>query len=1326
MTVYDYIVFEVWKEFYMSKFSARKPLTVFAAVIVVIILGIVSLTNMTPDLLPNMDMPYVVVMTSYPGATPEEVETTVTQPVEQRMASLEHIKTIQSTSSANYSMIVMEFNPAVNMDTISVDILQEISRVSGRWEDSVGAPVILKINPSMMPVMVAAVDKDGMDTVALSAFVSETLMPQLQGIPGVASVSANGILNQTIKISLNADMIDAQSDKVARAINAELADAKQELDEAQDKLDDGRSKIKSGKSELEKAQESTFGELAGASQMINEAVAQSIAYNAQLSGLGASKSALEAEKSIYKGALADMSKGAAEIDAGLAEISSMRTMLGNLLEATEGELDSKLLSELPTLDPVLLAVLAEQGCTTLGDVRALDATLATQQTTLEAQKAALIAQQAAANTRISQIDTELANLATKISVTESIVKQIDAAVGEARQNYTAVEAGKLKAAVGFGAGSAQLAAAETNLESAEESLKSAIEQYEDGVKQALKAANLDKTITLDTISAILTAQNFSMPAGYVYEEGIAYLVSVGDKIMSVEEFESLMLFDLGIEGTTPIYLTDVADIELTDNSDSVYTMINGNAGVALTFSKQSSYATAQVSDSINAKFAELSGQHEGLRFTNLMDQGKYIYMVTGSITNSLLWGALFAVLILFLFLKDIRPTFITLCSIPISVIFAIVLMYFSGVSLNIMSLSGLAIAIGMLVDNSIVVIENTFRLRMLGESPIKAAVSGAAQVGGAIVASTLTTICVFVPVVFVEGITRQLFSDLALTMAYALIASLIIALTLVPAMSAKLLKNPKASHNRLTGRLTGVYKRSVTWTLAHKALILIVAVVLLISSTALALSKGFSFMPDTSSTQLRVTMEVPDGTSFEETVALTNEVADRLSAIEEIESVGAILSQENAMSFFASNDAAVSMYVLLDENAQRSSADISAEILSLTADMDCVIKADDSSTMSGYSEMLGGSGITVNVYGNDLDELQQAATAIAAEFEAMGGVQEVNDGMEETESEIHFVVDKEKAMKQGLTVAQVYMEIASALKNEKDAGTIVIENTDHNVLIVRGTDDDLTPDYIKNHTFTVTNAKGEENEVSIGDITTVEDKQTLSSIARTDQRRYLSVTATIAEGYNVTHVTADAQSRLSQLTLPGGVSYEFSGENESIMESVGDLGFMILVGILLVYLIMVAQFQSLKSPFIVIFTIPLAFTGGFLSLIVCGLEVSVIALVGFVMLSGVIVNNGIVLVDYINRLRAEGKPRREAIVEACITRMRPILMTSITTILGLSVMALGLSEGSAIMQPMAIVCIGGLIYATLMTLFVVPSIYDMMNKKDIRVVAAEDLELSAK
>ncbi len=327
--------------------------------------------------------------------------------------------------------------------------------------------------------------------------------------------------------------------------------------------------------------------------------------------------------------------------------------------------------------------------------------------------------------------------------------------------------------------------------------------------------------------------------------------------------------------------------------------------------------------------------------------------------------------------------------------------------------------------------------------------------------------------------------------------------------------------------------------------------------------------------------------------------------------------------------------------------------------------------------------------------------------------------MEETDPELHFSVDKEKAAAKGLTVAQVFTEVAAALTDSATATTLTENGKNYDVTVVSG--DGMTTEELKDFRFTVKGKDGSEQTVKLSEIATVETAHAPRTITREDGRRYMTVTAELNEGYNVTLVTADAQKLLEGYTLPDGVTLEFAGENETIMEAMEQMLLMLALGILLVYLVMVAQFQSLKSPFIVMFTIPLAFTGGFLGLLLTGMEVSVISIIGFVMLTGIIVNNGIVLVDYVNQLRLEGTEKREALLEAGVTRMRPILMTSITTILGLLMTALATGTGSEMMQPIAVVCIGGMVYATLMTLFVVPVMYDLFNRKELKAITDDQL-----
>ena len=1114
----------------MPKFSVKKPLTVFVAVVAILVLGVVAYLKMTPDLLPNMDFPYIVVMTTYPGASPEKVEAEITKPMEQSMSTLEHIKEVTSTSSENYSVVLLQFEESVNMDTIGVDIQQKLAALQGSWDDMVGSPYVLKINPSMLPVEVAAVSMDGKDTAALTQFLSDTLMPKLEGITGVARITASGAVEQKLHVVLDQKKIDEVNEKIAAAMMAQLGGASMEL---------------------------------------------------------------------------------------------------------------------PQTDTAAAGMLQP----------GMDATGIDQ------------AQLGSASTELPQTDAAAAGM---------LQPGMDAS----------------------GVDQAQLAAA--------------------GMQPT--AVDVGSMLTMDMISGILKAQSFSMPAGYVPQDGVSYMVSVGEEITDLETLRGLLLFDLGIPGVDPIRLEDVAEVFITDNRDETYARLNGQESIVLSFEKQSTYSTAGATANIADRFRQLEEQYPGLHFVALMDQGDYIHLIVDNILNSLLLGALFAIIVLFLFLRDLRPTFITLCAIPISVIFAVVLMYFSGVTINMISLSGLAVAVGMLVDNSIVVIENIYRLRAKGASAAKAAVAGAAQVAGAVTSSTLTTVCVFLPIVFVEGITRQLFTDLALTMSYALLASLIVSLTLVPAMASGMMKKQKQEKkNRFRSALLRGYEKTVGFALDHKALVLLIAVAALAVTGYQAVARGFTFMPEMDMPSLTLTIAMPEESTMEEAAALSDQVLERISTMDGIETAGAMMSTDTSsmlgMGSGGSHD--VTVYITLADDTA-SGAEMGQRIIDACTDLDCEITG--SSAMMDMS-MLTGSGISLELYGQDMEALQSAARTCAEALRGIEGVTEVSDGLEDTAPALHIQVDRDKAMSQGLTVAQIYAQVAAALSNSQQAVTLTLDGTDTDITVDRPAQEQLDAAALEQFELQAAASDGTAHTVRLADVAAVEQTTSLSSISRKSQRRSITVTAQIGSDYNVTLLTGDAEKAIEKIDLGEGVSYAFTGENESIMEAVQQLLLMLLLGVLLVYLVMVAQFQSLKSPFIVMFTIPLAFTGGFIALLLCGMEVSVISLIGFIMLTGIIVNNGIVLVDYINQLRAGGMERRAAILEAGCTRIRPILMTSVTTILGLIDMALSKNAGSAMMQPMAVVCIGGLIYATLMTLLVVPCIYDLFSKKPPRVISDDALRL---
>lgn len=1342
----------------LPKLSVKKPMTIFVAVIVVIVLGIVSVFKMTPDLLPNMDFPYAIILTTYPGQTPETVESVVTKPLEQSLSTIDGVKTITSTSSDNYSMLTLEFEDGTNMDTATVDMRGNLDTIKDAWPDGVGSPYLMKINPNMMPVAMVAVDYDGYDTVQISDYVNNELKNQLEGIDGVASVSTKGIVTQKENVIISQTKIDALNAKINDALNDKFGDAEKKISDAKKELQDNISKAEQGSDTIE--------------QSINDLNSQQEEVAKQLADAQGKAQSGYTEILNAKMQLLDQQQSLTATKQTLTIAYQTLTQIKEKLDSLQDE-KAQLTQQIETFEKIYndykdaLSKLANPDLTDeqLAQVRAILAKIDEEldkygfpkeelEERLNNAKNALtnvdkaITQTVEAlkglDTTEEKLDDTIAEIADKISQVDGGITQIAAAVKgldnntvSVNQALSEIEKQQSLAAYQLSGGlsalntkQSEVNSALTQLNSAQEELKSASDELSDQKDKAKKAADMTNTVTISNVSNILTAQNFSMPAGYVSDdENIKYLVRVGDKIDGNKEMQSLALFDTGIDGIGVVKLSDVADVFIADDSDEVFTKINGNSGVVFSFSKQSDAATATVSENIAKKLNSLTQENEGLHFTTLMDQGDYIDIIINSVLQNLLMGAVLAIIILYLFLRDIKPTLIVALSIPISVIFALVLMYFSGVTLNMISLSGLAIGVGMLVDNSVVVIENIYRLRNLGVPPVKAALNGAKQVAGAIASSTLTTICVFFPIVFIEGLTRQIFMDMALTITYSLLASLIVALTLVPAMGQRMLRKVKPVKHGIFDKMLGGYEKSIRFVLKHRAIALIAAVVLLFGSMFGAVARGFSFMPNMASTELSVTVSLDDSATMDDTIDAAQNLLDTLSEYDEFETVGVMTGSTTSLmgltGSVSSSDAdkgSVMAYAVFKDDKVKNSESISKEIEAELQSIDGDVVVSGSSSSSSMSAMLGDDGVSIKLYGDDLKTLQNTAKDMAEKLAAVDGIDETDNGIGATSGEIKVTVDKTKAAKKSLTVAQVYQQIAAAITSETTSSTLTNSGKDLDVVVIKDENSDVTKNNIKDIKLTYTDKEGNEKTTKLSEVAEISDSESMNSITRSDQKRYIKVSGTLKDGYTNTDVSNKAKAVFDDYKLPDGCSIEYSGSNESTMEAVNQMLLMMLLGVILIYLIMVAQFQSLKSPFIIMFTIPLAFTGGFLGLLITGFDVSVVALLGFVMLCGIIVNNGIVLVDYINNLRLEGKERREAIVEAGKTRMRPILITAITTVLGLSTMALGIGTGSEIMQPIAIVCIGGLLYATIMTLYIVPVIYDILSKKELRKVSESDLE----
>ncbi len=1235
----------------LSKFSVNRPYTVFVAVILVLVLGIISFTGMTVDLFPNIELPMVVAMTTYPGASPELVELEVTRPLEAALGATNGVKGISSVSSENYSLVIIEFDQGVNMDSAMIDLSGSIDMVYGQLNSEIGRPTLMRINPDLMPVIVATIDMEGKDLGEISDLVEETLLPRFERVNGVASVSATGLLEEEVRIYLNQAKI-AELNEIVRG------DVTRAFDDAEASLKDAQRELSAARSSLNREQQAQQNSLAQASAELDSMVAQLNALIAEETVLRAQQAAFQQEQQM------------------LAQLVSLDTFFDEEF-------------------PVGFTSLSQEEFQKM--VEGLSISLPAQLEDLSPDEMAEVREMAmAAVARTMAVEAELQNIAVRLMTVEAMLPELEKGLAEATGGYAQVESGKMMLAI-------ELAKAGMQLESGQSEIEKGLDEIDQAREDALESADVNNMITPEMVGNILMAQNFAMPAGYLGEE--EQVVKVSGQFDSVEALENSVIFTLDSAGD--ILVSDVADVKLVSNVGNSYAKVNGNDAVVLSFQKQSTASTTSVTKNIIDAGEAMSGEYNGLRVIPLMDQGENINVIIDSVWQNLLIGGAMAILILMFFLKDYRPTLIIALSIPISLMFAITLMYFSNVTLNIISLSGLALGVGMLVDNSVVVMENIYRMKNNGESAYVAAIKGAKQVGGALITATLTTVCVFLPIVFTQGLTRQLFTDMGLTIAFSLLASLLVALTLVPTLASTMLTGNKTKKQGWFARLTKAYGRLLYYTLKHKILVLVVVIALLGLSIYGITVIGMSFMPEMESAQMSATLEMPPDTETQGIYTTGDQVMERILQIDEVSSVGAMGGNASGMFGFSRGD--LTFYILLQEERTMTNAEVAEEIYRSTGD---IAEAEITvSTSDMDMSMLGGSGIQLVVKGNSLDQLYETAAELTDLIVSVEGVSTVSSGMEDGGTETRIEVDKDAAMREGLTVVQVFQEVASALSLETRSTTLRADNGDYPVIVVSPEEEKINRTDINSFSIMVNERDGTEKEVLLGDIAVISEAYSPSSISRENQSRYITLSAELESGYNVGLVSRDIESAIAGYNAPGDISVEMAGETEMIQSAISDMTLMIILAVIFIYLIMVAQFQSLRSPFIIIFTMPLAFTGGLLLLWATGIELSLPAMLGFLVLAGIVVNNGIVFVDYVNKLREAGKSKERALIEAGMTRLRPILMTTITTVLAMTPIALGLGSGSEATQPMAVVAVGGLSYATLLTLLIVPIIYDLVNRK---------------
>ena len=1010
----------------LSKLSVNRPVTIMMLTLIVIILGGVSLSKLSIDLLPNIEVPVAVVTASYEGVGPQEIESMITKPLEEAVATVGNIDRISSISSEGNSVVVAEFNYGTDMDFATLEMREKVDLIKGFLPEEASDPMVMRIDPNMMPIVQIAIYNSG-DLAHVQSFAEDVLKPRLERIDGVASVDISGGYKNRVEIKID-----------------------------QQKLD------------------------------------------------------------------------------------------------------------------------------------------------------------------------------------------------------------------GYG-------------------------------------------ITVSYIAQIIGAENLNLPGGQV-KKGIQEL-----NIRTLGEFESIddiKMLPITLPNGGVVYLGDIAEVQLVKEDLKTISRVNGNNSINISVQKQSGKNTVKVANEVRKELDKIKEEYPTVHIDIVLDQSDFIELSIQNVINSAILGAILAILILFIFLRNIRTTLVIGVSIPISIIATFILLYFNDITLNLMTLGGLALGVGMLVDNSIVVLENIYRFREQGFNRIEAAIKGASEVSMAVMASTLTTIAVFFPIVFVEGITSTIFKELAITVTLSLVASLVVALTLVPMLSSKLLvvdegkkklrlfRFINSGFDRIFNSIDLRYRKILNWALDHRKSTVIIALAVFVVSMASIFSLGAEFLPAMDQGQFMVNVSLPVGSELDSTNEILTEIEEKLKEIDEIQSVFTTVGSGGMMGGSSNSGSVTGILKPLDQRTV-STDHVVKQVRKLVKDIPgAEINVEAlSNSMMGF----GGSPITVEIKGDDLKTLEEISEDFKKIIGEVEGATEVKTSLSEGIPEVQIRINREKASQYGITSAQ----IASAVRGLV-SGTVATRykfEGDEIDVVIKG--DDILRESISNlETVPIDTPYGVS--VPLSQVAEIIVEKGPITINREGQSRVVSVTGQIVDR-DLASITRDIEAKLSKYNMPQGYSYEFGGQNELLNEAFTDLVLALILAVILVYMVMASQFESLLHPFIIMFSVPLAFSGGALALFLTGIPLSVPAIIGFIILAGIVVNNAIVLVDYINTRRSEGEERREAVVNAGPIRLRPILMTTLTTVLGLVPLALGLGEGAEMEQPLAIAVIGGLSLSTVLTLVLIPVLYTIFD-----------------
>ncbi|WDV46054.1 efflux RND transporter permease subunit [Clostridiaceae bacterium M8S5] len=1021
------------------KFAVKRPVTVVMIILIAVLLGVVSLTKLPIDLLPEIQVPVTVVVTNYTGVGPQEIEKLITKPIEESLMTMNNIKQVTSISNEGMSIVIAELDFGVDMDFLTLEMREKIDQIKSFLPEDSDEPMVMKIDPNAMAIMQVSL-YGSKDLTYLQRFAHEVIKPRLERIEGVASVNITG---------------------------------------------------------------------------------------------------------------------------------------GN-------------------------------------------------------------------------------------------TKQVEVVLD-----------------------------------------KSKIEGY--GLSQ-------------DYIAGIISASNFNLPGGEVKKGSKKLIVRTIGEFTDINDIRDL---PVPLKTGGVVNLKELADVDFANKHISTISRMNSTRSINLFLQKQSGTNTVSVANEINDELSNIKSEYKNIKLEAVIDQSKYIKKSINEVVKDAIFGALLAIIILYIFLKNLRTTFIIGTSIPISIIVTFVLLYASDITLNLMTLGGLALGVGMLVDNAIVVLENIYRFRQEGFSRVESAIKGAKEVGMAVTASTLTTIAVFLPIVYVEGITSTIFKELALTITLSLVASLGVSLTLIPMLSSKILKvSKKEDHDyseyfkfnamiyrgfdRIYEFVVVRYKRILKYCLDHRKASIALTLILFVVSMSSLLTVGREFFPKFDEGQFNIQVTMPTGSQLEETTEIVTKIEKILSNVEDLEVVYSTVGSNSNVGFRTQSENIATITVLAKDldDRDRATSDIANEVRNRVKDIagvDIEVKVSSMVMSGGASGPFSQTPISLSIKGDDIDTLKNIGDDIKDIINNIEGAVEVTSDMAEGVPEIQIVIDKLSASSYGLSSAQIANAIKSAT-NGKIATRYKHEGDEINV-IVKGSDD-YTRSTSQLKYLNIQTQVG--MNIPLGLVAKIKEERGPVSIRREGQARVVKVTGSVV-GRDVGSVGEDIRKKLQSYKMPDGYDYEIEGQNKELVEAFEDLGLALVMAVLLVYMILASQFESLLHPFVIMLSVPLAYAGGALGLFITRRSLSVPSIIGFIILTGIVVNDSIVLISYINTRRNDGENRRNAILNAGPIRLRPILMTTFTTVLGLVPIAIGIGEGSEALAPLGAVVIGGMLLSTFLILVFIPVVYTIFD-----------------